>query len=166
MTARQWRLALAVCALAFVPGCGSDPFAVGGEPLCRQRDDLTSCTDANEYFQEETIRWEVRSARTDTVFFDACSTQLARDRGSEGFDQGYLPTLNCGSGAGLPEVLANMVPIPPGGVFRGTTTLSSVVPQGRYRMNLWIVDATGTRLSLGPYFTPAFAVLPSVNPVP
>jgi len=161
------RVAVFLAVLAASPwfsACSSDPFAVSGEPLCRQRDNLISCVNRDEYRQEQTIRWEVRSARTDTVFFDTCSTTLSRDRGPDiGFEDDYRPQTFCGSGADRSTVAANMVAMLPGETFSGETVLGALHPQGRYRMNLWIVDETGRRLSEGPYFTPPFVVLPSVG---
>jgi hypothetical protein len=155
---RVWACALGLFVLS---SCASDPFAVSGDSNCRQRDQLISCIDRDEYVQEETVFWTIRSARSDTVFFDVCATELVRDRGvTAGFSADYRPQLNCGSDVDRDEIVARMIPLLPGETMTGETTLGEFAPQGRYRMNLWIVDETGRRLSLGPYFTPNFAVFP------
>ncbi|MFV1987990.1 MAG: hypothetical protein ACC682_11975 [Gemmatimonadota bacterium] len=158
------RLAPGVLGLLVLSSCASDPFAVDGESNCRQRDQLISCIDRAEYLQEETVFWTIRSARSDTVFFDVCATELSRDRGvTAGFSAEYRPQLNCGSDVDRDEIVTQMIRIPPGETLAGENVLGVFEPQGRYRMNLWVVDETGRRLSLGPYFTPLFTIFPSVG---
>jgi len=158
------RLAPSALVLLVLPSCASDPFAVSGESNCRQRDGLISCVDRAEYFQEETVFWTIRSARSDTVFFDVCATELSRDLGvTDGFSAEYRPQVNCGSDVDRDEVVARMIPVLPGEALAGEIALGEFQPQGRYRMNLWVVDETGRRLSLGPYFTTIFSVFPSVG---
>lgn len=120
---------------------------------------LTSCVDREEYREGDTVTWTIRSSRGDVVFLDACSIELARDLGT--FEEGYHPQLLCGSDVDLAEIVAGMIPLGPGESLSGEYRLGGVVLQGRYRMNLWVLDAEGQRISAGPYFTPVFAIFPS-----
>ncbi len=161
LTSYGIRVSACAVGLFVVSSCASDRFAVSGEPNCRQRDQLISCIDRDEYVQEETVFWTIRSARSDTVFFDVCSTEMPRDRGAGvGFSADYRPQANCGSDVDRDGIVARMIPLLPGETISGEIMLGEFTPQGRFRVNLWILDETGRRLSLGPYFTPIFSVFP------
>ena len=149
----RWHGLLLLLTASLAAGCSS---LFGPDANCRDRDNLTSCVDQDTYVRGETIFWEIQSSRRDTVFLDVCGTHLVRD--VEGFEERYFPQLNCGSDVDRAEVIAMMIPILPGGVAGGEFVIGQLAAQGRYRLNLWVVDEGGHRLSVGPYFTPNFGI--------
>lgn len=159
---RRLRL-IPMAALSVLMGCSTSPTGSRALP-CATVDNIEVCADRLEYRPGATISLTVTNRRSETVFKDACSTEIVgKTSQAVEFEVDYDPTLYCGEDVTLAEITALMVELPPGASIVESYTLARFAFQGFYRVNVWILDETGTPISTLPFHSGTFEVFPTAN---
>lgn len=154
---------VAVSAGAAMLGCGSATGANAAD-LCATGQGVVVCAGKPEYRPAEMVETTVRNTTSETLYVDGCSLKAVGTTNRDSpFETAYLPTARCGADVDLDEILANMVEVPPGATARLEAPLSVFAFQGFYRINVWILDVSGERVSELPAFSGTFLVYPSAG---
>lgn len=159
---REARLVLATT-LSVVWGCGESPTGAGAR-ACSTIDGIEVCADRSEYRPGDVISLTISNRGGETVFKDACSTEVVGKTSLSGaFEDDYDPTLHCGEDVTPADIAAAMIELPPGDAIVESQSLARFAFQGFYRVNVWILDGTGARISMTPFHSGTFEVFPTAN---
>ena len=156
------RCSFPLALIAFVvSACGGDatgPMA----SLCSVQSGAEVCVARAEYRQADLVSFTTRNTGSAPIFKDGCSTRLVgKTTEAAEFEAVFKPSLRCGSGATLADIVANMVELGPGESFEETLQLTSFAFQGFYRANVWILNSDGTLAGSTPAHSGTFRVFPS-----
>lgn len=150
-------------ALAVPQACGGSPTDPSRLP-CATVDGIEICADRSEYAPGATISLTITNRRSQTVFKDACSTEVVgKTSPSAAFEVDYDPTLFCGEDVTLAEIAALMIEMAPGASIVESYSLARFAFQGFYRLNVWMLDETGERISTTPFHSGTFEVFPTAD---
>ena len=148
---------------ALLAACG-DSAGPGDAGLCATSQGLEVCPDRGEYKPADDVTASVRNTGSEAVFADACSIKVVgvTSRTKE-FATDYSPSIRCGADVDVAEIVENMVEIPPGQTRQLMLKIPTFAFQGFYRVNVWILDSMGERVSGLPAFSGTFDVFPSAG---
>ena len=159
------RRILIVAGTLAIAGCGSSTAGpANGPDLCATTQGFEVCAARAEYSPNETVTTTVRNTTAQTAYVDVCSVKpVGKTSRSAPFATDYSPQFGCGSDVDLDEIVSNMVELAPGASTQVTPKIAPFAFQGFYRINVWIVDAAGERVSNEPVFSGTFEVFPSAG---
>lgn len=133
-------------------------------PACASQEGIRVCADRSEYRPGDVIGLTVTNTGNATVFKDFCSTEIVgRTSNDTPFEVDYDPSLLCGQDVTLEEIVADMIELAPGASIREEHRIVPFAFQGFYRVNVWILDESGTPISTGPYYSGTFEVYPTAR---
>jgi len=149
--------------LIVLAGCGNSATGPGSGP-CATNQGIEICADRSSYRPGASVGLTITNRGSQTVFKDFCSVKIVgkTDR-SAPFEARYNPTLLCGLDVTQEEIVANMVELAPGASIEEQHRLATFAFQGLYRVNVWILDENGDRISMTPFFTGTFDVIPTAG---
>jgi hypothetical protein len=157
------RTSLVLCAV-LANACGESVAGPNGDSLCATSQDLEVCADRREYSPAADLTASVRNVGAEGVFVDACSIKIVgKTSRTASFATDYSPSIQCGSDVDTAEIIANMVEVPAGQTRQLMIKIPTFAFQGFYRVNVWILDASGERVSGLPAFSGTFDVFPSAG---
>lgn len=161
---RRLRTPLVVGTTLFaIGGCGTSPTDPASRP-CATMGGIEICADRSRYRPGDTITLTVANRGTGTVYKDSCSTEVVGKTSlAAEFEVDYDPTLSCGEEVTTAEILAAMVELAPGASIVESHALAPFAFQGFYRVNVWILDDTGARISSTPFHSGTFEVFPTAR---
>lgn len=156
-------LTATLVATAATWGCSDSATAPGARP-CATRDGIEICADRSEYRPGATVTLTLTNGGAAPVFVDDCSVDIVGKTSREvPFDEDYDPTLRCGQDVTPAEIVSRLIELPPGTAVTASYSLATFAFQGFYRVNVWIVDATGARTSTTPHYSGTFEVFPTAS---
>lgn len=150
-------------AVTLASSCGGDTAGPVGS-LCATRDGAEVCANRPEYRPGQSVTVSTRNVSGRVIFRDVCATRLVgvTNRATE-YDESYDPRLRCGRNVSRADIVARMVKIEAGDSFEERVAIAPGAFQGWYRVNVWILDSDGDRVSGGPASTGIFQVFPSAG---
>jgi hypothetical protein len=149
---------LAIFAVAVALSACSDGITA---PSCDRCDEMRVLTDRAEYRPGTTIAFTITNQTSTVLRYDWCSVGMASKAVDGKFTLSYSPARRCGFGAGLTEVLENMVVIPPGETLRDSIIGSST--QSLYRLHIWLLEESGAPEVGNPVVSNTFEMFPGAN---
>jgi hypothetical protein len=157
------RISLMMGAVLFA-ACSETVAGPSDDSLCSTNQGLEVCADRREYSPADDLTASVRNAGTESVFVDACSIKVVgKTSRTAKFATDYSPSIQCGSDVDMTEIVASMVEVPAGQTRELMIKIPTFAFQGFYRVNVWILDASGERVSSLPVFSGTFDVFPSAG---
>ncbi|MDX1396333.1 MAG: hypothetical protein R3195_18270 [Gemmatimonadota bacterium] len=147
-----------------VAGCGDSSTGAEAAGLCATSQGLEVCADRTEYRPADEVSASLANSTAAPMYIGGCSIKVVGKTSREAeFETTYSPAARCGSDVDADEILANLVEIPAGETLVLPVPISSIAFQGYYRVNVWILDAAGQRVSSLPAFSGTFEVFPSAG---
>lgn len=157
------RRRLFIPSLLVLVGCGA--FATGPDVgPCATNQGIEICVDRSSYPPGASVNLTMMNRGTRTVFEDFCSVKVVgKTDPSVPFEDRYDPTLSCGIDVTPEEIIARMVELAPGASIQEQHRLPTFAFQGLYRVNVWFLDENGDRISMSPFVTGTFLVIPTAG---
>ena len=132
------------------------------DPVCDRCGEIRIRTTYTAYRPTSVIGFAITNRTSQPLRYDWCSISAAgRSLTTDPFPVAYRADRRCGPGAGLVQVLANMRVLAAGATVGDSVTLLIGAFQGQYRIQLWLVDITGTPEPGNPVISNFFDVVPS-----
>ena len=158
------RITILLIGCILVAGCGGSSTGPAGAGACATSQGLEVCVDRTEYSPADEVSASLSNMTAAAMYVDGCSLKVVgkTSRDAE-FETAYSPAARCGSDVDAAEILANLVEVPAGATIVLPVPISPIAFQGFYRVNVWIVDDAGERVSSLPAFSGTFEVFPSAG---
>ncbi|MDH3732594.1 MAG: hypothetical protein OEU54_03630 [Gemmatimonadota bacterium] len=158
------RRTIFVLGLSALVGCGESTTGPGAANLCATSQGVEVCAPRSEYRPNEVVSVSVTNETSATIYIDTCSVKpVGKTSREAAFPVDYSPQNQCGNDVDVEEIVANMIELPAGQSIQVTGNISSFAFQGFYRINVWVLDVAGARVSNLPVFSGTFEVFPSAG---
>ena len=134
--------------------------SAGDSPRCESGGQIEVCIPVERARPGTDLQVTVVNGRSTAVVLDLCAMRARMGESpSDEFVGPFDPTLRCGRGASDEDVLLRAVTIPPGSSHVESMGLSPILPQGWYRVNVYLLqEDTAVPTSDSPFLGPVFDV--------